>query len=282
MGLDKRGDESSVQEDSCGKTTLAHGSASVCQLEIEIERELTRMAQREEDDELHTARVHMQFVCRMYKFKHDEGGYFLHEHCQSELPWLKDCVEEVQEMTSAKLMSVRRGNCNLPSNEKPTVMVTSCPAIALTLRVSAKVRFLNKRYSEHLEDLHEDISCGIRLQHKWSRQHKYHLASVDVKNPHANFNALENSVPLEESNDELLDQAWDHPTGESLDAKKVKEAGQLEMEYYDYMHVFEKCLLLSMLGENRHQRARWISKQMGGQTVQRIRQRRVVCCNSAN
>ena len=35
---------------------------------------------------------------------------------------------------------------------------------------------------------------------------------------------LENSVPPEESNDELLDQAWDDHTGESLDAKKVKEA----------------------------------------------------------
>ena len=113
----------------------------------------------------------MQFVCRMYKLQHDEGPYFLHEHCQSELPWRRDCVEEIQEMTGAKLMSVRRGNCNLPSIEKPTVMVTNCPAIAFTLRVSAKARFLNKRYSEHLErnehksidDLHEDISCGIRL-----------------------------------------------------------------------------------------------------------------------
>ena len=41
MGFHKRGDEElSVQEDSCGKTILAHGSASVCQLEVEIEREL--------------------------------------------------------------------------------------------------------------------------------------------------------------------------------------------------------------------------------------------------
>ena len=41
MGLTKRGDEEqSVQEDSCGKTILAHGSTSVCQLEVEIEREL--------------------------------------------------------------------------------------------------------------------------------------------------------------------------------------------------------------------------------------------------
>ena len=68
-------------------------------------------------------------------------------------------------------------------------MVTNCPVVAFILRVSAKVRFRNKRYSEHLErnehkiveDLHEDISCGTQLQHKWNGQHKYFLASVDVK-----------------------------------------------------------------------------------------------------
>ena len=74
------------------------------------------------------------------------------------------------------------------------------------------------------------------MQHKWSRQHKYLLVSVDVKNPQANFNDLENSVSPEESNDDLLDQAWDDYTGASLDAKKVK----LDMEYYDKMHVFVK------------------------------------------
>ena len=46
----------------------------------------SRMTQREKDDELHRARVHMQSVCRMYKLQHDEGRYFLHEHRQSELP----------------------------------------------------------------------------------------------------------------------------------------------------------------------------------------------------
>ena len=54
-----------------------------------------------------------------------------------------------------------------------------------------------------------------------------------MKNPHANFNDLENSVSPEESNDELLDQAWDDHTGASLDWKKVKEARQLDMEFYD-------------------------------------------------
>ena len=151
-----------------------------------------------------------------------------HEHSQSELPWRKDCVEEIQEMTGAKLMSVSQGSLQSAVNEKPTVMVTNCPAIAFTLRDSAKARLLNKRYPKHLErkeyksieDLREDIFGGIQLQHKWSRQHKYLLASTNVKNPHANFGDLENSVPPEESNEDVLDQAWDDHTGESLDAKE--------------------------------------------------------------
>ena len=33
----------------------------------------SRMTQREKDDELHIARVHMQSVCRMYRLQHEEG-----------------------------------------------------------------------------------------------------------------------------------------------------------------------------------------------------------------
>ena len=148
MGFRKRGDEeSSVQEDSCGKTILAYWSASLCQWEIEIERELeSHDTEREKDDELHRARVHMQFVCRMNKWQHEEGRYFLHEHRQSELPWRKDCVEEIQEMTGAELISVSRGNCNLSSIEKPAVMVTNCPAIAFT---SAQMEQTSQVLSSH-------------------------------------------------------------------------------------------------------------------------------------
>ena len=76
------------------------------------------MTQREKDYELHRARVHVQFVCRMYKLQHDEGRYFLHEHSQGELPWRKDCVEEIQEMTGAKLMSVSQGSLQSAVNAK--------------------------------------------------------------------------------------------------------------------------------------------------------------------
>ena len=74
--------------------------------------------------------------------------------------------------------------------------------------------------TKSIEDSHEDTSCGMQLQQKWCRQHKNLLASVGVKNPQANLNDLEKSVPPEESNDDLLDQAWDDHTGESLDSEE--------------------------------------------------------------
>ena len=237
----------------------------MCQLEVEIEREL-ESHDREKDDELHRAPVHMQSVCRMYKLQHDEGRYFLHEHMSKRVVM----TERLRRRNS------RDDRCqvdNLSSIEKPTVMSTNCPALVFSLRVSAKARFLNKNYFEHLErnehksveDLHEDISCGIQLQHKWNRQHKSFLASVDVKKPQANFDDPENSVPPEESNDELLDQAWDDHIGESLDAKKVKEARQLEMENNDKMHVFDKVPIAQCWKRTgkAHLKARWVDIDKG-------------------
>ena len=55
------------------------------------------------------------------------------------------------------------------------------------------------------------------------------------ENSHANFRDLENSVPPEESNEYLFDQAWDDHIAVSVDAKKVKEARQLEMGHYNEM-----------------------------------------------
>ena len=100
-----------------------------------------------------------------------------------------------------------------------------------------------------------------------------------MKNPHANFNDLENSVPPEESNDDLLDQAWDDHTGASLDAKKVKEARQLEMEFYDKIHVFDKVPIAQCwertskaplkarwveIDKGTRYRSRWVAKQFKG------------------
>ena len=114
MGFHKRGDEEKAfRKKVAEKPFLLMGAYPCANWRSKSNASWSRVTQREKDDELHRARVHMQSVCCMYKLQHDEGRYFLHEQCQSELPWRKDCVEEIQEMTGAKLLSVSRGNCNL-------------------------------------------------------------------------------------------------------------------------------------------------------------------------
>ena len=115
---------------------------------------------------------------------------------------------------------MRQGSCSLPSNEKPTVMVTKCPAIAFTLRVSGNARHLNNIGTQNI--LREtstrasktcvkiflaEYSCSRSVADRNST-----FWPLSTKNPHANFNDLESSVPPEESNDELLYQAWDGHT----------------------------------------------------------------------
>ena len=97
--------------------------------------------------------------------------------------------------------------------------------------------------------------------------------------PHTNFNDLETSVSLEESNEDFFDQAWDDHTGASLDTKKVKEAKQHEMEYYDKMHVFDKVPIAQCwertgkaplkarwvdVDKGTRYRRRWVAKQFKG------------------
>ena len=95
---------------------------------------------------------------------------------------------------------------------------------------------------------------------------------VDVKNPQPNFNDPENSVPPKESNDDLLDQAGEDHTGESLDARTVKEAGQFEMEF-DKVPIAQcwertgKAHLKARwadIDKGTRYRSRWVAKQFKG------------------
>ena len=95
------------------------------------------MTQREKDDELQKARVHVQFVCRMYRLQHEEGRYFLHEHRESELP-------------RRKIASMKLRKRQVP--KKPPPMMADCLALAFTL---------NRRYPKHLES-----SEHCRSEHK--------------------------------------------------------------------------------------------------------------------
>ena len=94
---------------------------------------------------------------------------------------------------------------------------------------------------------------------------------MDVKNPQANFKNLGNSVPPEESNDELLDQAWDDHTGESLDATKVKEARQCTcLIKCPFVRCWERAGTAPLkarwvdIDKGTRYRSRWVAKQFKG------------------
>ena len=106
------------------------------------------------------------------------------------------------------------------------------------------------------------------MQHKWNRQHKYLVASVDVKNPQANFHELENNVPPEETNDELLDQAWDVHTGSLWTRRRSRKPGSMRWSITTKCTCSMKSAYCSMLGGDRQGA---LESKMGGQTVQRIK-----------
>ena len=120
------------------------------------------------------------------------------EQCQSELPWRKDCVEEIQEMTSVKLMSVSEGNCSLPSIriEMNVELNGLLSAIVFTSRVSAKARFLKQKISrtsrEKRTQGHRRLAWGYFLRNTVAAQVEQ-TAEVPSRqcDPRANFNDLE-------------------------------------------------------------------------------------------
>ena len=74
------------------------------------------------------------------------------------------------------------------------------------------------------------------------------------ENPQTNFDDLENSVPPEESNDELLDQAWDDHTGKSLGSQTACD-GVLRQDARVRQSAY--CSMLGTL------KARWVDIDKG-------------------
>ena len=205
MGFHIRGDEeSSVQEDSRGKTLLLAGAHPCAKWRSKSTVSWSRMTPRERERRRAEQSPSTHAVCHMFKLQHDEGRYFLHEHRQSELPWREDCVEEIQDMIGAKLMSASQGS----------FQSAVCPVIAFTSRVSVE-----RKEHKSIEDLQTaQVSFG-----QCGRQEP----------------SCELQRSRDESNEDWLDQAWDDHTGASLDAK-VMEARQLEMDKVPVAQCWER------------------------------------------
>ena len=54
-----------------------------------------RMTAEEVQAKLEEGRVHLQFVCRLYRYQVKHGGYFLHEHPRTARSWREPCVQRL-------------------------------------------------------------------------------------------------------------------------------------------------------------------------------------------
>ena len=47
------------------------------------------------EEKLRKAKIHLEFVCRLYQMQISEGRWFLHEHPAGASSWMERCVLEV-------------------------------------------------------------------------------------------------------------------------------------------------------------------------------------------
>lgn len=59
-----------------------------------------RMGRAEWARRMHESRVHLEFVCRMYKLQADAGRYYLHEHPATARRWKEQCVIRTMQATN--------------------------------------------------------------------------------------------------------------------------------------------------------------------------------------
>ena len=105
---------------------------------------------------------------------------------------------------------------------------------------------------------------GTKRRHTWDQDGKYLLASIDGDDVLSKHEDMEIAVPPEEVS-YWWAQAWDDVSGMELGPTKVREAREMEMQYYETMQVYDK-VPLSQCWERTGKpplKARWIDTDKG-------------------
>ena len=222
----------------------------------------SRMTWEEKERILNAARVHLEFVCKLYRLQHQAGRYFAHEHPQGAASWKEASVREIRRWTGIECLTIDQCMYGLLSKtdlgeqlpaRKATTIMTNCPALSVTLNKRCDHGHTHqqliggKRTSEaqvYPSGLVDALVEGIRLQMKWDNDSKFLIANFKPELNNLDAKDMERRVPPEEEDSDeykaLWLQAWDDITGQELDTGKVIEARRLEVEYYEKMKVLSR------------------------------------------
>ena len=262
-----------------------------------------KMSKEKKEELLEKARVHLRFVCQLYKLQHREGRYYLHEHPAGAKSWQEECVRKVRIFTGGEvllidqceygLMTNAEGGGQLPARKR-TAFLTNCPAMALTLskRCSGRHRHQQlisagrtRKAQVYPYELCRAVVEAVKLQQSWDKEGRFILCNIEKQeDPQKAQKEMENAVPPEEEDERRYEwEAYDDLSGEALDPEKVMAARKLEMEYFKKHNVFtkvpqEECWRVTGgppiksrwidVDKGEIYRSRWVAKQFRGKDME--------------
>ena len=180
----------------------------------------SRMSWEKKNEILAAARIHLEFVCKLYRLQLLSGRYFGHEHPQGAASWKEASIREIKRWTGVDCLSIDQcmyglvsdtpGGGQMPARKNTTIM-TNCPALAITLNmrcdgshqhqqlIGGKRTAKAQVYPEKLVDA---LVEGIQLKMKWDNEHLYVLAVLDSQLNNLEAGDLQRMVPPEEEDSE--------------------------------------------------------------------------------
>ena len=131
----------------------------------------SRMRWEKKHEIFATARLYLEFVCKLYRLQRMSGRYFAHEHPQGAASWKEASIREIKRWTGMDclticltidqcmygLVSDTPGGGQMPARKNTTIM-TNCLSLAITL---------NKR-------------CGGSRQHQQLMAGKAHCKGTSI------------------------------------------------------------------------------------------------------
>ena len=246
-------------------------------------------------DMLGRAIRHVEFMIVIYRMQIDGGRYFLHEHPLSATSWKLDEVRKLVAEPGVLTTTADQCEYGVKSKDeygvgcamKPTKFATNSVMIAerLSTRCQNKGRKPEERHrhvhlisgrarkaQEYPRELCLEIARGIKEQLRDDKEGVVRMmkigkdenlvngmSNVKLKSIVEELSKEAATAPVhdEDSNEEM---AWDDVSGVQLDARKVREAREVEMEYFRKMKVYSK---VPRLAGEKVIKTRWVDINKG-------------------
>ena len=118
-----------------------------------------KWTQEERDKRLNEARVHLEFMCKIYLIRAKNNRYFIHEHPASASSWAERCIVDVQRRTRSQIVvgdMCRFGMTTTSGGKtglamKPTKFMTNSMMVAKRLGKRCLNRVLGMKDHEHVQ-----------------------------------------------------------------------------------------------------------------------------------